>query len=235
MKISILIPTRLRSSKLLPLIENIHSTVSDPDEIEIIFGIELHDVATVKLSKESTNPNIKWHIFDTKKQKILFSDLYNHLYNHVTSKIILVAGDDVKFHYQNWDDLIIETFDKYLDKILVVCPRDGIQNGAIAPHFFVHNNWVNTLGYIVPPYFRAWYGDQWVSNVAQAIGRYIYLPDFYLEHFHPIAGKAVPDLTSIERDKGVGQDHTTWNTTGHLRGSDIEKLQTFITNYSKND
>jgi len=235
MKISILIPTRLRANRLLALIQNIDSTVAQKDNIEILFCIEPYDIETIKLKDANLNPNIKWIIHDTKANNTIFSNLTNILYTHSTGEIILIGADDIMFHLQDWDNLVRECFNKYPDKILLVNPRDGIQNGAIAPHFFIHKNWIDTIGYVVPPLFKSWYNDTWVTSVAQGLNRYIYLPEFFLEHLHPCTGKTKEDVTSKEKNAGIPEDHKIWLKTGDLRAEDVKKLQTFIEEYNKND
>ncbi len=155
MKISILIPTRLRSTRLAKLIDNIYETCKYKNEIEVLFLIEESDEESIKFSQECVKANVKWYRCNRAADNIIYSNLANSLYKHATGDIILLGADDILFHCQNWDSLVIDYFDNCPDKILLLGPKDGIQNGVLAPHFFLHRNWIDTLGYVQPPYFNA--------------------------------------------------------------------------------
>ena len=100
-------------------------------------------------------------------------------------------GDDVQVQTKDWDMLIANEFDKYEDKILMVVPSDGRAKGnkksgsetklwpdepLPAAHFAVHKNWVNTLGYLAPPFFWHWHVDTYTQKVARKLNRCLYLP-----------------------------------------------------------
>ena len=235
MNISILIPTRLRSERLQPLINNIYETAHNKEGIEVLFFIESDDQPTIDAVKSAAlhNERIRYIIKDSRGEGLLYSDLHNTLYTESRGSIILVGADDIKFHTPNWDDMVNECFDQYEDKILLVNPRDGIQNGNIAPHFFVHRNWVDILGYVTPTWFLSWFQDTWVTTMARNIGRYIYLPDFYLEHLHHTVGKRPRDKTSADKDRGIGRDRQIWGERQAELAVDTEKLRTFITTFPK--
>jgi hypothetical protein len=235
MNFSILIPTRLRDSRLPVLIENIYDTAKDKENIEILFCLEATDIASLTtLSKMTSFPNLKWFIHDSKSEHLIFPDLYNLLYKETSSDIILVAADDVKFHTPDWDSMVLDCFNIYDDKILLVNPRDGIQNGSQAPHFFIHRNWIDILGYVEPTHFFSEFQDTWVSTIAMKIGRYTYLPDFYLEHQHYTVGKRPLDLTNREKDIGKNRDRIAWGEKQGELLNDVEKLKKFI-KYFNND
>jgi len=235
-KISILIPTRLRAHFLPQLVEDIYNTVSDKSQVETLFWAEPSDVDTINFvqSAMSTNPLIRLVVRDSKAEGLIFPELYNELYKEARASIILVGADDIKFQTPNWDKMVLDCFDQYDDKILLVNPRDGIQNGHVAPHFFVHRNWIDILGYVEPTYFLSWFQDTWVTTIARQLGRYIYLEDFFLEHMHFTIGKRPHDLTNQEKDVGVGQDHQTWGEKQDELAQDTEKLRKFIKLFNGN-
>ena len=93
-------------------------------------------------------------------------------------------GDDVQIQTQDWDQLIVDQFNKYEDKILMVVPSDGRRKGTQnlgkevklwedkplpAAHFAVHKNWINTLGYLAPPYFWHFFVFKIVNNVLKRV------------------------------------------------------------------
>jgi len=116
---------------------------------------------------------------------------WNLMADKATKDIVMLMGDDVQVQTKDWDMLIANEFDKYEDKILMVVPSDGRAKGnkksgsetklwpdepLPAAHFAVHKNWVNTLGYLAPPFFWHWHVDTYTQKVARKLGRCLYLP-----------------------------------------------------------
>ena len=85
------------------------------------------------------------------------------------------------------------------DRILFVHGDDGIQGARIGTHGFLHQRWVDTVGYFVPPYFSSDYNDLWLTEVADAIGRRRYIPQVLTEHLHYSVGKSPVDANTRER------------------------------------
>lgn len=104
--------------------------------------------------------------------------------------VVMLMGDDVQVLTPNWDQLIVNEFNKYSDKILMVVPSDARPKSAergtevklwpdeklAAAHFAVHKNWINTLGYLAPAFFWHWHVDSYTQKVARKINRCLYLP-----------------------------------------------------------
>ncbi len=116
---------------------------------------------------------------------------WNLMAEKATNDIVMLMGDDVQVDTKNWDQLICDEFNKYDDRILMVVPSDGRSKGnknlsakptlwpdesLPAPHFALHKNWVNTLGYLAPPFFWHWHVDTYTQKVARKLGRCLYLP-----------------------------------------------------------
>ena len=116
---------------------------------------------------------------------------WNLMANKASHDIVMLMGDDVQIQTQDWDQLIVDEFNKYEDKILMVVPSDGRRKGTRdlgnevklwedkplpAAHFAVHKNWINTLGYLAPPYFWHFFVDSYTQKVARKLNRCLYLP-----------------------------------------------------------
>tara|TARA_A200000159_G_C7244977_1_gene306188 strand:+ start:16 stop:729 length:714 start_codon:yes stop_codon:yes gene_type:complete len=116
---------------------------------------------------------------------------WNLMADKATNDIVMLMGDDVQVQTKDWDLLIANEVDKYEDKILMVVPSDGRAKGnkksgsetklwpdepLPAAHFAVHKNWVNTLGYLAPPFFWHWHVDTYTQKVARKLNRCLYLP-----------------------------------------------------------
>lgn len=95
--------------------------------------------------------------------------------------IVMLMGDDVQIQTQGWDNIIVNEFNRYQDRILMVVPSDGRMKGTLkynmdkpnlwsdkplpAAHFAVHKNWINTLGYLAPPFFWHWHVDSYTQKL----------------------------------------------------------------------
>lgn len=127
----------------------------------------------------------------------LLSDCWNEAATAARGDILMHCGDDIRFRTHGWDRLIADAFPR--DGVALVHGRDGFQDAALGTHGFVTRRWVDTVGYFVPPLFSSDYNDTWLNDVADRIGRRVYVPEVLTEHMHPAAGKGEWDRTHRER------------------------------------
>lgn len=155
---------------------------------------------------------------------------WNLLADKAKNDILFLIGDDVNFTTDNWTEKIVNGFAHYKDKIACVYPVVPGMKSKNNPHFCLHKNWVNTLGYFVPPHFWHWYVDTWVRHVAIKLNRYYPLHDFQL----PI--KFVDDETTARKDNLCLRERDTWiwGKTQRWIDSDVAELQKFINNFKDN-
>ena len=166
---------------------------------------------------------------------------WNLMANKAKHDIVMLMGDDVQVKTQDWDHLIAEQFDKYNDRILMVVPSDGRIKGSKrfkdetkiwgdealpAPHFAVHKNWTNTLGYLAPPFFWHWHVDSYTQKVARRLRRCLYLPtvEFKAKKVFDKTGAQVRTHLNINN-----RDNFVWTKVRkrHLE-ADVNALQDFI-------
>ena len=190
--ISILCPTRNRTDSMLRLVRSARQTASNPVELEFIFYVDDDDDASAVTADNLDATAVRG-------PRIVLSEMWNRCWDEATRDVAMHCGDDIIFRSQNWDLHVLHAFERFPDKIALVHGRDGYQDQGLATHGFMHRRWVETLGYFVPPYFSSDYNDTWVTEVADAVGRRVYLPDVYTEHMHPVVGKGTWDQTHQER------------------------------------
>ena len=190
--ISILCPTRNRTESMRRLIHSARQTASNPVELEFIFYVDDDDEVSAMVADEEGTTAVRG-------PRIVLSEMWNRCWDEATRDVAMHCGDDIIFRSPNWDLHVLHAFERFPDRIAIVHGRDGYQDAGLATHSFIHRNWVDTLGYFVPPYFSSDYNDTWLTEVADALGRRVYLPDVYTEHMHPVAGKGVWDQTHQER------------------------------------
>jgi len=131
--------------------------------------------------------------------RIVLSQMWNFCHARAAGPIFWHGNDDVIFRTQGWDDQVRQAFNQYVDRIVLVHGRDGYHDQKMSVLGFLHRRWVEVVGCFVPPYFVSDYNDQWLSEVADALGRRVFLPEVYTEHLHPNFGKGPLDQTHRDR------------------------------------
>ena len=228
--ISLLVPTRKRPSNMVELHQSIKDTADRPNCVEIVFYIDEDDTESEDKFWELRATPGSLRMDAVIDKRILMAQTWNECYKIAIGPLYHHCADDIRFRTKGWDSRILEEFDKVSDKILFVYGMDGIQNERIGTHGFLHKNWMDTVGYFLPPYFSSDYCDLWLTTVAKKIGRARYRKDLYIEHMHPCVGKSEIDETHRERMARGTRDNTAgvWKRSGHLVNADVNKLQQFI-------
>lgn len=222
--ISILCPSRGRPNNVHRLVSSALSSSSVP--LEFIFYFDEDDTT---INSALSGLQVK-HVVGP---RIVLSKMWNRCYEEASNDIVMHCGDDIVFRSPGWDSLVLEAFDRYEDKIILVYGRDGIQDQGLGTHSFIHRNWVNTVGYFVPPYFSSDYNDTWLNDVAEALGRRVYIPEIYTEHMHFVAGKGPIDKTHAERLARHSADRVEdlYISKASEREADVVKLRNFIESF----
>jgi len=231
-KIAVLVPTRGRVSSMEGLVKSIIETSDNKENNEVIFYIDDDDTESIKAT-ESLNlmyGNVKCVIGG----RIVLSDMWNKCFEASDSDIFMQCGDDIRIRTKGWDSIVRKKFAEIEDRIGFVFGYDGIQaKGHFGTHGFLHKNWVNTVGYFLPPYFEADYCDTWINDVAKMINRFYFI-DIFTEHLHISIGKHELDETHKDRIKRYHENkvYEKYAQTKHLRDQDAEKLLEFIASQS---
>lgn len=195
----------------------------DPSRIEFVLYLD-HDDPKAGLYR--SDPNIK-HIHG---DRILLSEMWNVCYRNVDDpELLMHAGDDLIFRSKGWDTMIRTTFLGFGDRILFVHGDDGHWGSRFGTHGIIHKNWVDTVGYFVPPYFSSDFNDTWLNDVSNSLGRRIFMP-FVTEHMHPLFGKGELDQTHKDRLERHQRDNVgpLYTSKQGEREADGKKLFEFI-------
>lgn len=190
--ISILLPTHKRPEWLRRMMNS--ATVTAHGEIEFVIYVDDDDDSYSREDDYLQDATI------IRGPKIPISDMWNMCQEQATGPIYMQAADDILFTTDGWDVKVKQAFPE--DGIAMVFANDGhpSRGDNHGTHPFVHKNWVDAVGYFLPPGYVADWSDQWLNDVARDIGRHIYLPDVWIEHLHPALGKAIYDKTYLEAD-----------------------------------
>jgi glycosyl transferase/beta-hydroxylase protein BlmF len=193
-------------------------------QVEYVFYIDDDDPASVEMA--STLHHEKADVFWITGPRILMSSMWNECQKCARYDVYQHSCDETIYRTVGWDTAVLAAMDEWPDKIGLVYGRDGIHDQALATHGFITRNWVEAVGYFVPPYFSSDYNDLWLHQVAEAVGRLHFLPEVYTEHMHPAVNKGPLDLTHQERLTRHGQDgvDALYASLAGKRNEDVEKL-----------
>ena len=236
--ISFSCPSRGRPKYAKRLVDTAQKTANN--DVEILFYLN-DDDPTLEEYKDLLDE--KFYTVG-QNQSTCFS--WNQMAQKAKYDNVMLMGDDVQVKTNGWDNLIKEQFDQYDDKILMVVPSDGRYKGTKelgnkvklwgdralpAAHFAVHKNWINTLGYLAPPFFWHWFVDSYTQKVARKINRCLFLPTVVFK------AKKVFDKTGEQVRKHLNirlRDNFVWDKVrGRHLTADVQLLKDFIKNYSR--
>jgi hypothetical protein len=204
------------------LVESVRATAQTP--VEVIFYVDLDDGASAETAREL---GVR-HVIGP---RIVLSDMWNEAAAVATGEILMMCGDDVVFRTDGWDAKVLDAFERYPDRIALVYGDDTIQGRRLATHPFVHRAWYQAVGYLVPPGFSCDWSDMWLNEVADTLGRRVYLPDVVTEHMHPVMGKARLDDNHRERLARGRRDKVRelYVARASERAADVAKLRAVMT------
>lgn len=222
--ITLLVPTRGRPDNVRRLLLSVDATARGV--VDLCLYVDDDDPSraqTLELATASAS-------YVVTGERVVLSEMWNRCWDEVRPELAMHCGDDIVMRTDGWDLRVREAFERFPDRIAFVHGDDGIQNGNIGTHGFLHRNWVETVGYFVPPYFSSDYNDLWLTEVADALGRRVYLPDVYTEHMHPVAGKAELDQTHRDRLARHERDDVAriYRDKADARRTDVALLRAFV-------
>lgn len=201
MKISLLVPSRERLNLKLTLVSSIITTVSNIDNVELLFGIDEDDpTRDIAYKIAAAIPFVR--IVDIKNDGkfIGLSRIWNILAANANGKILGYIGDDMIFKTQNWDKEILKEFETGNcpeDNIKLVHCYDGHRTtDEICVNAFLHKKYYEILGYLCREEFLINWSDQWMYQTFKPFNRITYRPDIHIQHNHWIYGGRQKDKTA---------------------------------------
>lgn len=199
--ISILVPTRQRREMFVRMYTSAMSLANHPGNVEVVYYVDDDD--------DSYNGLNLYNTTRVSGQRVVLSEMWNATADAARGDIFMHCGDDIIFRTEGWDDVVREAFDAHEDKILFVFGDDGSSESNkndFGTHGFVHRNWVEAVGYFVPPYFVSDYNDTFLNEIGRKVGRHHSIP-ILTEHMHYSLGKMEIDQNTQDRLDRHAKEH----------------------------
>lgn len=109
-------------------------------------------------------------------------------------KLFMLCADDVVFSAPGWDKALIDHYSALPEgrKQHVYSFQDS-RDAEGTPHPIVTRDYIDSMGYFLPPIFMHWYVDAWTNDIARSNNCFTHLKEYLLLHDKP-------------SDRGMGDD-----------------------------
>ncbi len=193
MSISLLLPSRKRPKEFKRMTESAWANVSNFGDLEIVARFDDDDLESAEAAKKL---DAKVIIGPRIRKMTVY---WNECFDACSGDIVGQLNDDIVFTTPGWDEIVEKAFDEVPDKIMLAHGSDVFGHGSnFGPHAFVSRRWVDALDYFIPPYFSSDFGDAWINELANMLGRRRFL-NFGIQHHHFSQGMAEVDENTAER------------------------------------
>ena len=200
-RIAILLPTRKRPEQLKRFLNSLAATASNKHNFFTYLYVDEDDKETDKVVLDASIP-LAFQVVSG--PRITMSDMANKLYEkrNTDYEMYFLAGDDLIMETVGWDERLIKAYESLKGDKIALFYGDDDNTIAHPPKFATHpiltKEWIETLGYVQPPYFVCDYADTWLNYIADSVQRKIEVPIKH-PHLHYTVGKAPVDSTYKER------------------------------------
>lgn len=165
--ISLLCPSRGRASLCHRMVQSALGT-STRGNVEILIGtvepyLAIHNVTQIQVPEWSTV--MTW----------------NHLAQHAKGDLLMLCADDVIFSTPGWDTALMDHYLKLENKIHAYSLQDS-RDADGTPHVIVTREYMDAMGYFIPPIFFHWFADSWTAAIGRANRCFTHLKDYLLVH-----------------------------------------------------
>lgn len=120
--------------------------------------------------------------------------------DHTEAKLFMLGADDIIFTTPCWDRALLDHYNALENKIHVYALRDSRDPDG-TPHPIVTREYIEAMGYFLPPIFLHWFVDSWTVDIAKANNCFTHLTDYQLVHDKP-----------SDKNNGIGDE-----THNHIR------------------
>lgn len=123
-------------------------------------------------------------------------------------KFFMLGADDMIFSTSGWDEKLINHYNLLGDKAHVYHLQDS-RDIMGTPHPIVTREYIDIMGYFLPPLFLHWFVDSWTVKIAKANNCFTYFKAFSLIHEKPaVSDETYENIRQLgwhDRDKYVDE------------------------------
>ena len=215
MSIAILVPTKGRAEKFRRMVDSACKT-SDA-LIQVYCAVSLEEQSKYK----ECISGVKTNVFMATGQEYLptvakWNMLAELALKDSSNKLFMLGSDDIIFSTPLWDKALLEHYAALENKIHVYHLQDSRDKDG-TPHVIVTREYIEAVGYFLPPIFLHWYIDSWTVEMAKSAGVFTHMRDYELIHDKP-SDSGNPDATHNgiraqgwkKRDDYVAEKMQSW-------------------------
>lgn len=139
-------------------------------------------------------------------------------------KLFMLAADDMIFETTGWDKALLDHYNALENKIHVYALQDSRDPDG-TPHPIITREYMEAMGYFLPPLFLHWFVDSWTVSIASHSGCFTRMRDFRLTHDKP-SDQGKPDEThlGIRRMGWHQRDQHVNDTCQHFLETEKQRL-----------
>jgi hypothetical protein len=220
MKMAVIVPSRGRPEAMAELLEECQNTCSGDTRIVCRVDDDDPELAGYRAA-------VPYHLYVGKR--IGLGASINEMAADWVDKadVIGFMGDDHRPRTLHWDVRIMEQIKR--DPFAVVYGNDLFQGHNLASQVFMGSELVRRLGFFNPPGIKHMYIDNFWMTLGTNLGTLTYLDDVWIEHMHPLAGKAKWDrgYRDVNSDERYAEDKAAFHR--YCRDDLFNDLQRVVT------
>lgn len=236
--IALLVPTRGRPEKFKAMVNSVVTTTS---EVVVIYAIlqSEEDVKSYDIEHimcDRGNEKVKLNTYTITDVDCPTVHLWNklselaHEDEHTRNQLFMLASDDIIFSTKGWDVELIKRYNALSNKIHVFSLKDSRAHddgtSLSTPHPIVTREYMEAMGYFLPPIFMHWYVDTWTVDIARHSRAFSHLSEFMCTHDKIREVAKVDETHARLRKRGWRErDRYVNNTCQHLLVAEKLRLQ----------
>jgi len=190
MTIAILTPTKGRPAQFRRMVESVEATTDTPVVVEM--GYTLGDVS-YGLHQYDRTQVVTTTFPDGLPTVYKWNYLADFAFKNPDIRLFMLGADDMIFATPGWERALLDHYNKLEEKIHVYSLQDSRDKEG-TPHIIVTREYIEAMGFFLPPIFLHWMIDTWTADIAKRNNIFTYMTDYLLVH-DKLSDKGQPDET----------------------------------------
>jgi hypothetical protein len=229
MNIAILVPSKGRPEGCKKLLDSISKTAENLPNVYLMY--QKDESKQYQFNLAGYWPGVtQWSTQEWLPTVQKWNDLCDLALQNKDNKLFMLGSDDIVFTTPLWDKELLEHYNALKNKVHVYHFQDSRDKDG-TPHPIVTREYIETMGYFLPPIFLHWYCDTWTVDIAKANGCFTHLKNYELAHIKP-SDKGIADAThsGIRAQEWNRRDSYVFSKCSNYLALEKQKLASFINN-----